>query len=138
MVAATYYAGRDVHLRAYDEVEHSLATLAARGFTLIAATNGNADLAPHPFMARVDHHQQAELVGVSKHDPAFFARAVADAGGQPELSLSVGDRIDNDVLSARAASLHATLLDRHDQARAVEVPRITSLTELLTLVELPV
>lgn len=137
MIAATYYAGRDAHLRAYDDVEHSLATLAARGFTLIAATNGNADLAPHPFMAHVAHHQQAEVVGVSKPDPAFFARAVADVGGQPELSLSVGDRIDNDVLPARAAGLHAALLDRHDKAPDVEVPRITSLTELLTLVELP-
>ena len=135
-IAATYYAARDANLHAYEDVGESLATLAGRGFTLIAATNGNAVLAPHAFMAHVAHHQRAEAVGVSKPDPAFFARAVADAGGQPELSLSVGDRVENDVTPARAAGLQALLLDRHGHAPDV-VPRISSLSELLALVELP-
>ena len=135
-IAGTYYAARDANLDAYDDVEESLSTLAALGFTLIAATNGNAELAPHSFMAHVAHHQQAEVVGVSKPDPAFFARAVSDAGGELELALPVGDRVDNDVSPARAAGLHAVFLDRDGRAPDVEVPRISTLLELPALVEL--
>lgn len=136
-IAAAYYAARDANLHAYDDVEGSLGALAERGFTLIAATNGNADLASHGFMAHVAHHQQAEAVGVSKPDPAFFARAVADAGGRTELALSVGDRVENDVTPALAAGLQAVLLDRGGRAPEIEVPRIASLQELVDLVELP-
>ena len=134
-ITTTYYEARDANLHPYDEVEESLAVLAAEGFTLIAATNGNAELAQHAFMAHVGHHQQAEVIGISKPDPAFFARVVADTGGQPALALSVGDRIDNDVTPARAAGLHALYLDRHDATPDADGPRITSLRELLALVE---
>ena len=136
-VAATYYEARDANLHPYDDVEDSLRLLAERGFTLIAATNGNADLASHRFMTHVAHHQQAEVIGVSKPNPEFFARAVAVTGGLPEAALSVGDRIDNDVTPARAAGLHAVFLDRAGAAPDADVPRIASLSELLDRVVLP-
>ncbi|MDA0353559.1 MAG: HAD family hydrolase [Chloroflexi bacterium] len=134
-ITGTYYAARDANLHAYDDVEEALSALAGRGFTLIAATNGNAPLAAHPFMAHVAHHQQAEAIGISKPNQAFFARAIADTGGEPGSALSVGDRIDNDVTPARSAGLHAVFLDRHDRAPDADVPRISVLTELLEMVE---
>jgi putative hydrolase of the HAD superfamily len=136
-IAATYYAARDANLHPYDEVEASLRLLAERGFTLVAATNGNAELAAHGFMAHVAHLQQAEAIGISKPNPEFFARAVTDAGGRPETALSVGDRIDNDIIAARAAGLHAVVLDRAGTTPDADVPRIASLEELSDLVELP-
>lgn len=134
-ITATYYAARDANLHAYDEVEGTLAALAGTGFTLVAATNGNADLGTHAFMAHVAHHQQAEGIGISKPNPEFFTRAVADTGGQPERALSVGDRVENDVTPARAAGLRAIFLDRHKAAPDIDVPSIGSLAELPALLE---
>lgn len=134
-ISATYYEARDANLHPYDEVEETLAELAGEGYTLIAATNGNAELAQHAFMAHVAHHQQAEVIGVSKPNPEFFARAVADTGGRPELTISVGDRIENDIDPAHSAGLHAVFLDRKDAAPDVDVTRIASLRELIALLE---
>jgi len=134
-IATTYYAARDANLHAYDEVNETLRSLAGDGFTLIAATNGNADLSTHEFMAHVAHHQQAEVIGVSKPNPEFFRRAVSDTSGRTEFALSVGDRIENDVTPAHAVGMGALFLDRHDTAPDADVPRIRSLSELPSLVE---
>ena len=134
-IAGTYYAARDANLHAYEEVEATLAALASAGFTLIAATNGNADLSAHGFMTHVAHHQQAEVIGVSKPNPEFFLRAVTDSNGRPELAVSVGDRVENDVAPAHAAGLHAVFLDRHGAVPDVDVPRVSSLAELSGLLE---
>lgn len=134
-IAETYYAARDANLHAYEDVDDTLATLAGAGFTLVAATNGNADLGSHAFMSHVSHHQQAEGIGVSKPNPEFFTRAVADTGGQPGLSLSVGDRVENDVTPAHTAGLRAVFLDRHGAAPDIDVPSIASLAELPALLE---
>ena len=50
--------------------------------------------------------------GVSKPDPAFFDRVIDAAGEPPESIAYVGDRMDNDVLPARAAGMVAVLLRR--------------------------
>ncbi|MFN8639459.1 MAG: hypothetical protein U0360_08370 [Dehalococcoidia bacterium] len=48
--------------------------------------------------------------------------------------LAVGDRIDNDYEPARAAGLHALLIDR--AARLDDtLPRVRALTEVAALVE---
>jgi HAD superfamily hydrolase (TIGR01549 family) len=50
--------------------------------------------------------------GVEKPDPAFFARVAEAAGTAPERIAYVGDRLDNDVLPARAAGMVAVFLRR--------------------------
>jgi phosphoglycolate phosphatase-like HAD superfamily hydrolase len=55
-IATAYYTARDANLHPYVDVEQSLRLLAERSFTLVAATNRNADLASHAFMAYVAHH----------------------------------------------------------------------------------
>lgn len=50
--------------------------------------------------------------GVSKPDPAFFARVAEAAGLPPDEIAYVGDRVDNDVLPAKAAGMMAVLLRR--------------------------
>ena len=134
-VTATYYTARDENLHAYEDVEPTLSKLAERGFTLVAATNGNAILSQHAFMEHVSHHQQAERIGISKPNPEFFAQAIRDSGGRPELGLSVGDRVDNDIGPAQSAGLYAVFLDRHGVAPELDVPWVSSLSELLPLVE---
>lgn len=59
------------------------------------------------------HHLAAsERWGVSKPDPRFFTK-VAEACGLPPAEIAyVGDRVDNDVVPARAAGMVPVLLAR--------------------------
>lgn len=50
--------------------------------------------------------------GVHKPDPAFFARVVEAAGCAPERIAYVGDRVDNDVLPAKAAGMLSVFVVR--------------------------
>ena len=50
--------------------------------------------------------------GVEKPDPGFFAK-VAEAAGEPAGAIAyVGDRLDNDVLPAKAAGMTAVFIRR--------------------------
>jgi HAD superfamily hydrolase (TIGR01549 family) len=48
--------------------------------------------------------------GVAKPDPALFRLAMEQARVDPEESLMVGDRLDNDVIPARRLGMRAVLL----------------------------
>ena len=50
--------------------------------------------------------------GVEKPDPAFFAKVAEAAGAAPAETAYVGDRLDNDVLPAKAAGMLAVFLRR--------------------------
>ena len=50
--------------------------------------------------------------GVEKPDPEFFARVAAVAGLAPADIAYVGDRVDNDVMPAKAAGMTAVFLRR--------------------------
>jgi FMN phosphatase YigB (HAD superfamily) len=50
--------------------------------------------------------------GVEKPSPGFFARVAAAAGAPPSEIAYVGDRLDNDVLPARAAGMTAVFIRR--------------------------
>lgn len=50
--------------------------------------------------------------GVANPDPAFFARLVGEARVPAENILYVGDRLDNDVLPARAAGMRTVFVRR--------------------------
>jgi FMN phosphatase YigB (HAD superfamily) len=50
--------------------------------------------------------------GVSKPDPAFFARVAAAMGLEPGDVVHVGDRVDNDVVPAAAAGMVSVFLRR--------------------------
>jgi HAD superfamily hydrolase (TIGR01549 family) len=50
--------------------------------------------------------------GVEKPDPAFFAKVVEAAGTPASAIAYVGDRLDNDVLPAKAAGMTAVFIRR--------------------------
>ncbi len=76
--------------------------------------------------------------GVSKPDPRFFAHVVDAAGVPPEEIAYVGDRLDNDVLPARAAGMMAVFVRRgpwgwmHAEKPGIEAAhlRLEALAEL--------
>jgi HAD superfamily hydrolase (TIGR01509 family) len=76
--------------------------------------------------------------GVSKPSAAFFGRVVEETGVRPDEILYVGDRLDNDVLPARAAGMRTAFVRRgpwgHLHARRPECAladlRLESLEDL--------
>lgn len=98
----------------YPDVRESLGALRRAGYRVVIA--GNQPPQAGPALEAMDLpvdaiHTSAEW-GVEKPDPAFFAKVVAVAGEEPSRVLYVGDRLDNDVLPARAAGMRTALLRR--------------------------
>jgi HAD superfamily hydrolase (TIGR01509 family) len=88
----------------------------------------------------VDHVTSSGTIGAAKPDPAFFRGVAAEVGVQPEQCVHVGDRVDNDVIGARAGGMLPVHVVRgpwgvlHADDPAVDL-QVRSLTELPALLE---
>jgi putative hydrolase of the HAD superfamily len=115
-------------------VPEALATLRDAGLTLVVVSNSDGTveqgLADRGLRDHLHHVVDSAVVGAEKPDPRIFHHAVELAGSAPERTLHVGDLYAVDVVGARAAGLHALLLDPHDDwgdvdcARAADVPAV--------------
>jgi FMN phosphatase YigB (HAD superfamily) len=128
-VTTFVFVEQDLHADALS----CLGALRARGLRLGAAGNMYAHhedfLRPH-----MDFVGSSERWGVEKPDAAFFAYIVEEAGVPPEEIVYVGDRVDNDVLPALAAGLHAVRIRRGAHA---EVDSPDGVITIGSLEELP-
>lgn len=122
-------------------VPEALERLRASGLAVVAVSNsdgtveqGLADcgLRGH-FDAVVDSH----VVGFAKPDPRIFHHALVAVGREadPARTLHVGDLYHADVSGARAAGLHALLLDPYGDWEDVDCPRARDLSEIAGRVE---
>jgi FMN phosphatase YigB (HAD superfamily) len=124
----------------YPDAIPCLTTLRARGYKVLIA--GNQPVESEAALKRLaipaDVIASSGGWGVSKPDPAFFAK-VAEAANEPPGAIAyVGDRLDNDVLPSLAAGMKAVFIrrgprgwmdaDKPDIAQAHI--RIDSLTDL--------
>jgi HAD superfamily hydrolase (TIGR01509 family) len=120
----------------YPDVIPTLETLRERGFRLIAASNGNLDLA----VPGLDHYFEASLFAADaehlKPDPRFFRQAVDLVGGTPAAIVAVGDTPANDYDPAAAAGLQPVLIDGEGAFAGASMLRIASLAELPAMLEL--
>lgn len=126
----------------YADVLPSLAQLRLDGYRLgIAANNSQADRAALTAqLARcgihVDLHASSAAWNLWKPDVLFFRQLAQEAAAPPERIVYVGDRVDNDVLPARAEGLHPVFLRRgpwgylQQAACPSDVPTIDSLDML--------
>lgn len=81
----------------------------------------------------------SDELGVSKPDPAFYARILELMGDPPPASVAyVGDRVDNDVVPSAAAGMRAVWIRRGPWGAIQELPdgvepalTVTSLDELV-------
>jgi HAD superfamily hydrolase (TIGR01549 family) len=91
----------------YPDAVPALDALVRAGFRIGVA--GNQFRASEDWLAQVrpafDLIGSSETWGVSKPDPAFFARVAAELALPPSAIAYVGDRLDNDVKPARAAGM---------------------------------
>jgi len=124
----------------YPDALPCLAAVAAAGYAVGAV--GNTSVEMERFLRErcdLDFVASSASLGVAKPDPAFFAAVARLAGAPPERIAYVGDRLDNDVLPARAAGMVAVHVRRgpwgYLHARRPEAAqahlRIDSLDELL-------
>jgi HAD superfamily hydrolase (TIGR01549 family) len=98
----------------YEDAVPCLERLRAAGLRVGVAANQPAAVEP---LVR-DVLEPGELIGISsvwrisKPDPRFFARIIAELGLPAEEIAYVGDRVDNDVMPALAAGMVAVHLRR--------------------------
>jgi HAD superfamily hydrolase (TIGR01662 family) len=98
----------------YPDVLPCLAGLRDAGFRVGVA--GNQPEAAEASLAALgvpaDFIASSARWGVEKPDPAFFARAAEAVAASPDQVAYVGDRLDNDVLPAKAAGMRAVFIRR--------------------------
>jgi HAD superfamily hydrolase (TIGR01509 family) len=97
------------------QVPEALARMRDRGLTLVVVSNSDgtaersleaAGLRPY-----LDFVIDSAIVGYEKPDPRIFEHGLRQTGARPERTLHVGDLYHADVTGARAAGIHAVLLD---------------------------
>jgi putative hydrolase of the HAD superfamily len=110
----------DKHWKVYPEAREVLSTLRGAGMTLFVVSNWDSTLLGllerlelSPFF---DGVIVSAVFGASKPSRAIFDEAVRRAGVAHENALHVGDSLVDDYHGARAAGLHALLLDRAGRA----------------------
>ncbi|MFT5032469.1 MAG: HAD superfamily hydrolase (TIGR01549 family) [Bacteroidia bacterium] len=89
----------------FEGAETVLAELASR-YTLIALTNGNADIRQMPVGRYFNAAIRAEDIGVSKPAPDMFEKALEIARCKAEESLHIGDDPYYDIAPAQALGMH--------------------------------
>jgi len=98
----------------YPDAIPCLAELRGRGIKVLVA--GNQPIEAEAALARIglpaDVIASSAGWGVAKPDAEFFARIIAASGEPAHRVAYVGDRLDNDVLPARAAGMLAVFLRR--------------------------
>jgi HAD superfamily hydrolase (TIGR01549 family) len=98
----------------YPDVLPCLKGLQAAGYRIGVAGNHFADLVEElrPGKYAVDYVGSSQEWGVEKPSPEFFARIVHLSGVSAGEIAYVGDRLDNDVLPAKAAGMVSVFLSR--------------------------
>jgi putative hydrolase of the HAD superfamily len=130
----THFARADAWL-CDPEAEATLRALAARCYRLGVASNFDERLrgivAALPALRPVRHVVVSSEVGWRKPAPAFFEEMCRQAGLPAAQVLLVGDDVVNDYEGARAAGLHALLLDSRGKEPIPANVRLTRLSELV-------
>ncbi len=131
----------------YADAAPALAELKSKGYFI--GIVGNQPATAEPMLRAsglaADFIATSDGWGVAKPDPVFFDKVIAAAGVDPHQIAYVGDRVDNDVLPARAAGMAPILIRRGPWGRAQwgwpeaaeAVHRIESLSELPKLLAGP-
>lgn len=77
----------------------------------------------------------SSLTHAAKPAPRIFHVALEKHAADPDEALHVGDSLRDDVEGARKAGIHAVLLDRERRQQQPDIQTITSLDEVLPLLQ---
>jgi HAD superfamily hydrolase (TIGR01509 family) len=113
------------------QVPEALARMRDMGLTLVVVSNSDgtaersleaAGLRPY-----LDFVIDSAIVGYEKPDPRIFEHGLRQTGARPERTLHVGDLYHADVTGARAAGIHAVLLDPYGDWTGIDCERARDL-----------
>jgi len=124
--------------RVYDDVEPALVALKHRDFRLGVISNFDSRLYDALRACGLDCFFDSvhisTRVGAAKPDPAIFQAALGHYQISPSQACHVGDSLREDVAGARAAGLHAFLIDRTgEQNPGAGYASLSSLLQLLEM-----
>jgi putative hydrolase of the HAD superfamily len=126
--------GKAERWRAYPDVEPEIRRLRAAGVRVGIISNWDGRLEGLldglGLMPLLDTVVCSATVGLHKPDPRIFELACARLDAPPGECTHVGDHFYSDVLGAKAASMHAVLIDRTGAGHVGSVPVIRTLDEL--------
>ena len=126
------------HYRLFEDVLPALRTLRRAGIKTAVISNADEDVtvvAIHfDFALLMDLIVTSALVGYEKPDPRTYYAALDPLQVEPERAVHVGDQPKSDVVGARGVGMGAVLIDRYDRHNGVEIPKVSTLTELAELV----
>ncbi len=107
-------------------VPEALARLREAGFRLVVVANADGTVEEGLTRAGLRPHLHAvvdsAVVGFEKPDPRIFSHALSLFDSDPARTLHVGDMYAADIVGARAAGVHALLLDPHGDWGEVDCP----------------
>ncbi len=108
-------------------VPEALRSLRSCGLRLVVVSNSDGSvergLVAQGLRDLLDEVIDSQVVGYEKPDPRIFAAALSVSAATPEATLHVGDLYSADVVGARAAGVHALLLDPYDDWGGVDCAR---------------
>jgi putative hydrolase of the HAD superfamily len=132
---AEYHRRHNLWESVPDEVPAALAALKRMGLPLAVASNANgtvrAKLERLGLAGWFDLVIDSQELGVEKPDPALFAFALERLGVRAQAAVHVGDFFHIDVVGARAAGLHAWLLDSAGLYADHDCPRFRTLGDVV-------
>ena len=115
-------------------VPEALARLRAAGLRLVVVSNADGTVEEGLTRAGLRRYLDAvvdsQVVGFEKPDPRIFTHALALFGSDPARTLHVGDIYAADVAGARAAGVHAVLLDPHGDWGELDCPMARDVPEV--------
>lgn len=110
------------NVEVFPEVRPALTRL-GRSYTLIALTNGNANLSKIGLRDMFDDVVSAASAGAAKPDREIFDVAVRAGGAAAAETLHVGDHPEHDVHGARQAGLKAIWVNRNGEEWPADLPK---------------
>ena len=126
-----FHARQQVEL--YADVEPVLDILSAE-YTLVAVSDGNADISLTGVDRWFDDAVSAAEVGHQKPHPLVFETAMSRAGADPDETVHIGDDQHRDIFGACEAGIRAVWINRSDSdwkhTECEADHHIRSLTEL--------
>ena len=119
----------------------ALERIRSLGYRMVVVSNSDGTMQrtvsqlgfSHLFDGLVD----SSVVGFEKPDPRIFHVALQTIGARADRTVHVGDLYAADVVGARAAGVHAVLLDPWNDWPPVDCPKVADLAELAALLPGP-
>jgi len=132
---------RDIHTWSIvlPETVPVLKSLKSAGYFLAVISNSEGTVEGELGRAGLGEYLEfvidSSVVGVEKPHPEIFEIALERAGMKPHQALYIGDTYATDIGGAQLAGLRGVLIDRVGAYPDAACPRITSLSQLSTLLE---